>query len=149
MLVKNLFDPAVKQEIIHRINQLTPSSPPLWGKMNVAQMLAHLQMPMGVAIGAHTLKGNPFMKLVLPLFKKMLWDEKPYKKSLPTDKTFVMTGETKDFETEKGKLLGMVNRFTEANMVTEVHPVFGKMTKEQWSKATWKHFDHHLQQFGV
>jgi hypothetical protein len=34
-------------------------------------------------------------------------------------------------------------------MINEKHPVFGKLTKEQWSKATWKHIDHHLKQFGV
>jgi Protein of unknown function (DUF1569) len=34
-------------------------------------------------------------------------------------------------------------------MVDEPHPIFGKMTKEEWSKGTWKHLDHHLQQFGV
>lgn len=148
MEVKNLFEPAAKQEIIERINKLTPQTQGLWGKMDVAQMLAHLQMPMGVALGDHTVKGNFFMRLILPLFKKMLWDDKPYKRSLPTDKTFVMA-DPKDFEKEKAKLLDMVKRFTKSNMATEIHPVFGKMTNEQWSMATWKHIDHHLQQFGV
>jgi len=49
MEVKNLFDPAVKQDIIARINKLTPQSKALWGKMNVSQMLAHLQVPIGIA----------------------------------------------------------------------------------------------------
>lgn len=149
MEIKNLFDPSVKQEIVNRINKLTPESQRQWGKMNVAQMLAHLQMPMGVALGTNTVKGNWFMKLILPLFKKMLYDEKPWKQGLPTDKTFVMTGTEKDFTTEKNLLLDKVSRFTETNMVNEKHPVFGKLTKEQWSKATWKHIDHHLKQFGV
>ena len=149
MEVKNLFDTTVKQEIIARINNLTPQSQRQWGKMDVAQMLAHVQVPMGVALGTHTVKGNWLMKLILPLFKKMLYDEKPWKPSLPTDKTFIMTGLTKDFENEKKELLDMVNRFTEPNMINEKHPVFGNLTKEQWSKATWKHIDHHLQQFGV
>lgn len=148
MEVKNLFDPAAKKEIIDRINKLSPASQGQWGKMDVAQMLAHLQMPMGIAIGDHYIKGHPIMKLFMPLFKRMLWDEKPYKHDLPTDKSFKMADE-KDFEKEKAKLLEMTSRFTEENMVTEVHPVFGRMTKEQWGKATWKHFDHHLSQFGV
>lgn len=148
MEVKNLFNSSAKQEIVERISKLTPQSQRQWGKMDVAQMLAHLQMPMGIAIGTHTIKGNWLMRMLSPLFKKMLWDEKPYKQGLPTAKSFVMT-DPKDFEKEKTKLLDMVNRFTEANMVTEVHPVFGKMTKEQWSMATWKHIDHHLKQFGV
>lgn len=149
MEIKNLFDSSVKQDIIDRINTLTPESPRQWGKMDVAQMLAHLQVPIGVALGTHTVKGNFLMKLILPLFKKKLYDEKPWKQGLPTDKTFVMTGESKDFATEKARLLDMLNRFTEANMINEKHPIFGKLTKEQWSKASWKHIDHHLKQFGA
>ena len=149
MEIKNLFDTAVKQEITERVNKLTLQSQRQWGKMDVAQMLAHVQVPMGVALGTHTVKGNWLMKLILPLFKKNLYDEKPWKPGLPTDKTFIMTGQSKDFENEKNQLLDKINRFTETNMISEQHPVFGKLTKEQWSKATWKHIDHHLKQFGV
>ena len=149
MEVKNLFDPAVKQEIIERISSLTPQSPRQWGKMDVSQMLAHLQVPIGVALGTHTVKGNPIMKLILPFFKKMLWDERPWKQGLPTDKTFITTGDTKDFESEKSKLLDLVIRFNETSMINEKHPIFGRLTKEQWSKASWKHIDHHLKQFGA
>jgi Protein of unknown function (DUF1569) len=149
MEVKNLFDPAVKQEIITRINNLTPQSQRQWGKMDVAQMLAHLQVPIGVALGTNAVKGNWLLKLVLPLFKKKLYDETPWKQGLPTDRSFVMTGQIKDFENEKKQLLDHISRFTETNMVNEKHPVFGKLTKENWSKATWKHIDHHLKQFGV
>lgn len=149
MEVKNLFDPAVKTEIIARINKLTPSSTPGWGKMNVSQMLAHLQVPMGVALGTHMIKGNWLMKLIMPLFKKKLYDNSPWKKGLPTDKTFIMTDTDKDFQLEKMHLLDMVERFSERSIISEHHPIFGKLTKEQWSKATWKHIDHHLRQFGA
>ena len=131
MEIKNLFDPAVKQEIIDRINKLTSQSQRQWGKMDAAQMLAHVQVPMGVVLGTHTVKGNWLMKLILPLFKKNLYDEKPWKQGLPTDKTFIMTGQSKDFENEKNQLLDKINRFTESNMINEAHPVFGKLTKEQ------------------
>lgn len=140
---------AVKQEITKRINTLSPQSLRQWGKMDVAQMLAHLQVPIGVALGTHIVKGNWLMKLILPFFKKMLYDERPWKQGLPTDKTFIMTSEAKDFELERNKLLDMINRFTEANMVNEKHPIFGRLTKEQWSKASWKHIDHHLKQFSA
>jgi hypothetical protein len=149
MEIRNLFDAAVKQEIIERINKLTPATQHQWGKMDVAQMLAHVQIPIEVAFGTNTVKGNWLMKLILPLFKKALYDDKPWKQGLPTDKTFITTGQSKDFEKEKKSLLDMVNRFSEANMINEKHPVFGKLTKEQWSKATWKHIDHHLKQFSA
>lgn len=149
MEIKNLFDITVKQEIINRINHLTPQSQAKWGKMNVAQMLAHVQLPIGIAYGTHQPKGSFLLRLIGPLFKSKLWDDKPYKQGLPTDPTFIMTGSEKDFEKEKNILLDMVNRFSESNIVGEKHPIFGKLTKENWSKATWKHIDHHLRQFGV
>jgi len=149
MEVKNLFDPEVKREIINRINRLTPDSKPLWGKMNVSQMLAHLQVPIGVAVGRHKLKRSLFGKIMGPIARPMLYNHKPFRRALPTDKSFIMTGTDKVFETEKMNLLHMVQGFSESALVNEPHPFFGKLTAEQWSKGTWKHLDHHLQQFGV
>jgi hypothetical protein len=149
MEVKNLFDPTVKQEIIVRINKLTPASGRQWGMMNVSQMLAHLQPAIRIAYGTHKPKGKFLLRLILPLFKSKLWEEKPYKRGLPTDDTFIMTGTERDFDKEKASLLELLHQFSESAIVGEKHPVFGKLTKENWSKATWKHIDHHLQQFGV
>jgi hypothetical protein len=149
MVVKNLFDTAVRKDIIDRINRLEATKQPLWGKMNAAQMCAHCQMPMGVAVGKHKLSTTFIFKLLGPLFKSVIYNDKPFKRNLQTHKSFVMTGSEREFEVEKQKLIAMVNDFTEANMVNEPHPIFGRMTKEQWSRGTWKHLDHHLQQFGV
>jgi hypothetical protein len=149
MEVKSLFDPAVKQDIITRINTLTPQSARLWGKMEVAQMLAHLQQPLEVALGKRTIKGSFFMNLLLPFFKTTLWDDKPWKKGLPTDPTYITAGEMKEFSAEKANLLELISQFQEKDVNLEKHPVFGRMTKEQWSKSAWKHIDHHLKQFGA
>jgi hypothetical protein len=148
MEIKNLFDQPVKQEIIDRINKLTPESKPLWGKMNVAQMLAHCQMPLGVAVGKHKLKSNILLKLIGPFFKKQLYNDQPFKHDLPTDKSFKIEN-PQPFESEKKYLLQMINDFSESGMSDQPHPFFGKLTKEQWSRGTWKHLDHHLKQFGV
>ena len=146
--VKDLFDPIVKQEIISRIHKLTPDAQRQWGKMTVGQMLAHLQMPLGVSIGVHkiswSLKGYLFGRLA----RKALYDDKPFKHGLSTDPSFVMTGK-KDFTSEKVKLLEMINRFKEENIIATAHPFLGKLSKEQWSKGMWKHLDHHLRQFNV
>lgn len=148
MEIKNLFDAAVKQDILTRINKLTPETQRKWGKMDVGQMLAHCQMTLGVAVGKHTLKGNFFIKIIGRMIKKKLFNDQPFKQNLPTDKSFKMTT-PKDFEKEKQQLIGMINSFSETTMSDEPHPFFGKLTKDEWSKGTWKHLDHHLQQFGV
>lgn len=148
MEVKDLFDPAIKQEIIDRINQLSAESKQQWGKMNVSQMLHHCQLPVCAAFGTIKPKGNFMLRLIGPLFKSVLYNDKPYKQGLPTDKTYIIT-DKKDFEKEKNELLNLLEKFNKAALTNQPHPVFGKLTKEQWSKATWKHLDHHLRQFGV
>ena len=115
MEVKNLFDASVKEDIINRINKLSPQSPALWGKMNVSQMLAHCQMPLGVATGKHTLKGNFILKLIGPLFKKQLFNDVPFKRNLPTDKSFIIAN-PQEFEKEKQNLVDMVNSFSATTM---------------------------------
>lgn len=149
MEIKNIFESSVKLEIIDRINKLTPESQRKWGKMEVAQMLAHCRLPLQVVMGQQTLKSNAIKGLIFPLFKKILYSNTAYKQGLPTDKLYIMTGSAKEFEEEKQKLIEQLNSFSESSAVIEKHPVFGKLTKEQWSKATWKHLDHHLKQFGV
>jgi len=39
--MNNIFNKQDSLEIIERINKLSPSTPALWGKMDVAKMLAH------------------------------------------------------------------------------------------------------------
>ncbi|HEV7780172.1 MAG TPA: DUF1569 domain-containing protein [Chitinophagaceae bacterium] len=148
MELKNLFEPAVKEEIITRINSLRPATQRKWGKMDVAQMLAHLQAPLGVPLGKHQLKGNTFFRLFAPLIKKQLYNDKPFRRNLPTDKTFKIADQ-RDFEKEKQQLIALINCFAEETITNDVHPLFGKMTLQQWSNSNWKHLDHHLQQFGV
>lgn len=148
MEVKNLNEAPVKQEIIDRINKLTPESRAKWGKMTVGQMLAHLQMPMGIALGTKTIPRSFLGRLLGGLFKKQLYNDKPFKRNLPTAPSFKMTT-AREFEEEKQKVIEVIRKFNEENLIDIPHPVFGKMTKEQWGLSNWKHLDHHLQQFGV
>jgi hypothetical protein len=149
MEIKNLYDSSVKQEIIDRIHKLTAQTQRQWGKMDVAQMLAHVQEPIHVALGKRELKGHWLLKLIGPLFKSKLYNSQPYKQGLPTDRSYIMTGTIKEFEKEKQQLLELIHNFHESNVIDARHPVFGKFTKDQWGLATWKHLDHHLRQFGV
>ena len=148
MFIKNLLEEEVKQETVNRINKLTPASQRKWGIMEVAQMLAHLQARFAVVFGTDKLKANLFIRLFAPLLKKMLYSETPYKKNLATDKSFKIS-DHREFAKEKQQLLNMIYSFSEETIRKDPHPYFGKLTVEQWGKASWKHIDHHLRQFGV
>jgi len=56
--MQSIFNATDNAEFIERINKLTPSSPALWGKMNVSQMLVHCQVIIQVALGELRLKRN-------------------------------------------------------------------------------------------
>jgi hypothetical protein len=146
-----LFDKQRADEILARINKLTPDTPAKWGKMNVSQMLAHCQAPLAVAMGDHKLQRNLLGLLFGRLAKKKLVGDKPYARNLPTTPSFVVK-DNRNFTEEKAKLLEMIRKFSTGGpdiLIKTPHPFFGPLTVEEWDKCQWKHLDHHLQQFGV
>jgi hypothetical protein len=149
--MKSLFDSNTHQEVLQRIEKLDVNQQPLWGKMDVTQMIRHSQKPLQVANGKLALeKPNPVMKFIFKLFKTNMYDDTPWKHNLPTAKEFVVR-DTEDFQTERNRLLADLNEFEKksTNLHWPEHPVFGKFTTEQWGKLEYKHIDHHLKQFGV
>ena len=149
--MKNLFTSTVNQDMVDRINKLTPDTKPLWGKMTVAQMLAHLQVPLEVALGDKDLKGGLMAFFFGKIAKKQLVKEEPFKRNLPTAPSFVVKGE-RNFNEEKKELIDLLLRFSKSDpeeIARRPHPFFGKLTKEEWNTLQYKHLDHHLNQFGV
>ena len=49
--MKSVLDPNPHQELQQRLNQLTPESQRRWGKMDVAQMMAHVSNVLEIAVG--------------------------------------------------------------------------------------------------
>lgn len=149
--MSSLFNASDTQQIIARINKLTTNSQPLWGKMNVTQMLEHCEPPLKVAFGDLKLKRGLIGILFGGMAKKQLMGEKPFRRNLPTAPQFLVK-DYGDFESEKQKLIGLVEKFQEngpEGLSKDPHPFFGKLTPEEWDTLQWKHLDHHLNQFGA
>ena len=146
----NLFEPTTADEIITRLERIQSSTQPQWGKMNAAQMMAHCQAPFEVYFGEKKMKRGLVGILFGKMAKKKLFVDKPWPKSLPTAKEFIIKDE-RNLDAERTKLVNWVRRFSsEGYMVTQtVHPFFGKMSSQEWALLAYKHLDHHLQQFGV
>lgn len=149
--MNSVFDPAGNQEIINRIEQLSPITLSQWGKMTVSQMLLHCQQPINVGFGTLNIKPNLISFLFGKSAKKKLTKPQPFAHDLPTVKEFKITHHP-DFETSKRDLIALVKRFADeghASIANTKHPFFGEMTYEEWDTLHWKHLDHHLKQFGV
>ena len=149
--MKNLFDKTTYEEITQRINTLTPESQRQWGKMNVAQMLAHCKEAFKVPLSDKKMPRSILGLLVGWMIKPKLYNDAPWKRNLPTAPNFIIKDE-RDFEKEKRELTDLINRFYHGGpdkVGRFPHPMFGTFTSEQWGKAMYKHADHHLVQFGA
>lgn len=150
--MQNLFNPADVQSAISRIEKLKPTSTPLWGKMNVSQMLAHCNVAYEFVYDDKHPKPGAIKKFFLKLFvKDIVVGPKPYKKNNPTAPEFKIVDE-RDFEVEQQRLKAYINRtleLGESHFHNLENRSFGKLSAQEWNVLFAKHLDHHLQQFGV
>ncbi|MHB0756467.1 DUF1569 domain-containing protein [Polaribacter sp. M15] len=150
--MKNIFTKEVTQQVINRIEKLTPKTQANWGKMSVAQMLAHCCVTYEMVYTNKHPKPNTFVKFMLKAFvKKAVVGTKPYPKNSRTAPQFLIVDE-KEFETEKKRLIEFINKtqqLGEKEFEGKASPSFGNLTAKEWNNLFYKHLDHHLQQFGV
>ena len=74
--MQNIFNKTEAQNIIKRIETLTPESKGNWGKMDVSQMLAHCCVAYEMVYTNNHPEPNTFVKLLLKLFVKKLLCQK-------------------------------------------------------------------------
>jgi Protein of unknown function (DUF1569) len=148
--MKNLFDPAVVSEIHTRIDSLTPGNPRRWGKMEIAQAVAHCASSVEWVV-RDSFPPRIFIGRIIGGFIKpmMLKDDQPIRPNSPTVKSLIVTGD-RDLSAEKERLSKLIDRFVaggQANCTTHPHPFFGRLTPDEWAIVMYKHIDHHLRQF--
>src|SRR3712207_2442369 len=126
--MKNIFEPEVLEEIKQRINKLQPNTKRQWGKMEVAQMMAHCSAALEVAAGEKFPPRIFIGRILGPLIRPAFSNDKPYKKNSPTDKSFLVIDQ-RNFEKEKRRLIDLATKFStggEANCTRHPHSFFGK-----------------------
>ncbi|OSZ81077.1 hypothetical protein CAP36_07525 [Chitinophagaceae bacterium IBVUCB2] len=150
--MKNLFHSKVKEEILSRIDKLTPTAKANWGKMNVNQNLRHISMSFEIATGK--LDPTPVKVPPIPkwLFKLILLNAKPPKEKAETFEETNMVANNinpADFEEERKNLKRVIEDFVNSDSLVPVNKIAGKFKKDDWGKLNYNHIDHHLRQFGV
>jgi len=150
--MENLFTQAGVANMKARIDKLTPSTQPQWGKMNVSQMLAHLNVAYEIEYTDKHPKPGAFARFMIKLFaKNQVVGPKPYPRNSRTAPMFVIADE-RDFQVEKQRLIEFMERTCElgaAHFDGKENQGFGKLSEQEWNTMYAKHMDHHLTQFGV
>jgi hypothetical protein len=150
--MNNLFQQDEVARVLERLDKLNIETKPLWGKMNVAQMLAHCNVTYELVFENFHKKPNFMVRFLLKLFvKNLVVNEVPFKKNTFTAPYFRVI-EMKDFQIEKNRLIEYLNRTVELGeeyFEKKESFSFGPLTSVEWNNMFYKHLDHHLSQFGV
>lgn len=147
-----LADPKIRIQCCERAARLTPESPRIWGRMTAHQMVCHLNDSFGAGTGeknaslATSLFSRTVMKWVA-LRTPLKWPQ-----GVPTRPEMEQgIGGTPpgDWAVDCARLRESILSFPERIQFAARHPIFGKLTPEEWNIWAWRHVDHHLRQFGV
>lgn len=152
--MKTVFDARVQQELQQRIANLNHDAPAQWGKMNVSQMLRHCTLwtewVQGTgAYTSHTYKQDLLGKILGRwALRSNTKNDKPIGRNMPAG-AFAIQEKINDLHAQKALWQQYLAGYTQFSNDRFIHDFFGKMTREQIGIFAYKHYDHHLRQFGV
>ena len=148
--MKSLFNESDYKEIRKRIEDLTDGNLRQWGKMEIAQMLAHCSVGFEMAIGKVPFvdKSNFFTRAIMKKMVLRMIEKGDFGKNLMTFSIYRIKND-RSFEREKARLMENIDAFYRLADKKEFvrHPYFGELSKEHWGTLQYVHTRHHLSQF--
>jgi hypothetical protein len=138
--------------VFSALEQLSINDRPLWGMMTSQQMVEHLLWALEISNGAVAVECNLPPKLI-ERFKGFLYNDTPtshefmnplLKKGLPPLR-FVSIQQAVEVVHRQIEVFIAYSEGSGKELRT--HPVFGPLNHEEWERAHFKHYYHHLLQF--
>jgi hypothetical protein len=138
-----------------KLQGVPADSPPLWGKMNLQQMVEHLTDSVRYANGV-----DPQAEIVtpadrLPSVRDFLYSEKEFRPNTRNSKMGEEPAPVRHpdlaaaVDELKAEVEKFVRRFEGQPGHAERNPFFGDLDSDGWNRLFHKHFLHHLRQFGA
>ena len=145
---ETIFNPTNFLEIYNRAVDIKSNAQRQWGKMNLVQMLNHLKIATGSGINIYKLKreGSWLWRTIIKFI--VIWILRRLPKNAKAAEGFkIEMNRPLDFNTEKVELLNVLKKAYASTSDFYPHPMFGKMSREEWGRLVYRHFDHHFRQF--
>lgn len=147
---QSIWDPIVRTSIADRAQRVQTGAKPLWGKMNAAAMMAHINDSLRMALGDLPVKSKNLPLRYKPIRKLIIY-YLPMPKGAPTAPELIARCANAVLEDEKRTFAGLMNRVAavKPGATLAEHPAFGDLSYDEYGALIAKHTDHHLRQFGV
>lgn len=147
---RSVFNSIDTELLIKRVQSLDVNSKPLWGKMNVCEMLLHCNLANTQILdgelgpGSSSIKQRIIKMLCLHILRKFPRNVKGAE-SIDTHGTIHID----EVEIQRDRFIAILRQYPFLKKPIQLHhPAFGKLSHQDWGLATWMHIDHHLRQFG-
>jgi hypothetical protein len=148
-MTKSIWVERDRQELIRRLEKLTPETRAQWGSMNASKMVMHLIGWMRMATGELPIAPRRlFMRH--PVVKQAVIYLLPWPKGVPTAPELI-TSDSDDFARDHALLLRSIRTLEKPAKASDwpPHPAFGRLSIRTWGALGYRHTDHHLRQFGL
>jgi hypothetical protein len=149
--MRTLFDDGCRADVLARLRSVRPEARPLWGRMTAPQMVVHLADQMRMTLGNARWTPMPPAHLRWPGMKQaaLYWLPWPKGEIQGPPEVFVTT--PTDWDADIAAVEALVARFAARGTdgVWPEHSHFGRLNGRQWGVFCYRHFDHHLRQFGA
>lgn len=147
--MQTLWHKNALSDLSKRVERLQTDMNPKWGKFTCLQMLAHLNDGARMALGDLPVAAKSGPLRIWPLnYLVIYW--LPWPKGAPTAPE-LLARKPEPIDQEKSVLVKLMQDFTKKDRASSWpdHPVFGKLSADDWGVLIYRHIDHHLTQFGV
>jgi len=151
-------DAGLRAALLRRLPEalagLREDAQPAWGAMTAQQMVEHLAWVFEVSIGEASVECS-VPEARRERWKAFLSDATPMLREFrnPALVAGLPPLRHAGLAEAKAALSRVVDRFLDqcrtAPKAAHVHPTFGPLVAEEWSRSHFKHVYHHLQQFGL
>jgi hypothetical protein len=133
---------------------LRPDTPARWGRMTAQQMVEHLEWTFACSTGACTVDCY-IPEEHRPRYLAFLATDRPTPQAFenPALTSGLPPLAHADLAAALAAMRSEVDRYlalaAEAPDARRMHPLFGPIDAEQWSRTHYKHVRHHFTQFGL
>lgn len=148
-----------KEFVQHRFPELlktiSSNTPPLWGKMNLQQMVEHFSDYVKIASGRTVVETIVTPQEHLAQARQFMMSDKAFRPNTPNPlmeaiPRSVRNASIEDAIAELEKEIDFfISAFEQNNTLTTRNPFFGSLNYEENLQLLHKHAVHHLAQFGV
>ena len=149
-MARTIFDPRQRDDLLERLDRLTPDATAQWGTMTAHRMLCHLSDSLRVVLGeapAAFKSGH----LANPVARWLLAYVIPFPKGRAETAPEMLSTQPGDWDVDLASAREYLR--TAARQGPDGkwarHPAFGDVSGALYGVFIHKHFDHHLRQFGV